>query len=147
MSFPPFAQIVRDVDLKFPAQFMSVQRFPYTNWQVIAMDHKLVLVGSPRNLARQPGSQWLYKSAGGNHLPELRSLIASIPANENKYFNVPDGQMGLDIIRLEDFYTKFPGMYTAGPSNHLLTPYHQIFEARGLLQLWIAKARFSSGLL
>ncbi|KZP09870.1 hypothetical protein FIBSPDRAFT_900198 [Athelia psychrophila] len=89
-------------------KFVTVSRFPYHNWQTVAADHKLVLVGSDRRLLSQPGVKWMYKVAGGNQLAHLATLLSRIAEPDNTFYNLPEGALSLQIMHLNVFYAKFP---------------------------------------
>lgn len=103
-------QLVLTILLCYTGKFLPTQRFPYTNWQTVAAESKLVLVGSDCTLLSQPGVKWTYKVAGGNQLGHFQSLMSRIPHDDNPTYNLPPGGLPLGIMRLEDFYTKFPSM-------------------------------------
>lgn len=97
--------------LKYIGKFVTVNRFPYHNWQTVAADNKLVLVGSDRRLLSQPGVKWQYKVTGGNAMGHLATLMSRIPEPDNTFYNLPEGALSLKIIHLDEFYVKFPSMF------------------------------------
>ncbi|KZP08318.1 hypothetical protein FIBSPDRAFT_901345 [Athelia psychrophila] len=106
--YDPPADKSRLRDWYYTCKFVTVTRFPYHNWQTVAADNKLVIVGSDRRLLSQPGVKWLYKATGGNGLTHMATLMARIPEPDNTFYNLPEGALSLKIIPLDDFYVKFP---------------------------------------
>lgn len=87
-------------------------RWEPKKWPAKALANDLVLVGWGSNMAHMPDSNWDDKKGGAIRLDEWKSLVARIPSswhNNPHAEPIPDGEFGLDVIKLESFLERFPG--------------------------------------
>ncbi|KAF7984931.1 hypothetical protein HWV62_9843 [Athelia sp. TMB] len=80
-------------------------------WPSRALANKLILVGWGPNIATIPNEHYQDKRAGSVRKEEWEALTSRIPQSwkDNKLRKpVPDDELDLDIIRLDDFFKQFP---------------------------------------
>lgn len=87
------------------------KRFPYVNWQKVALLHGLVLVGTDTTMPCQPGLRWKSKATGSCGKSHLKNLISRIPPSfrDNPNYDLPEGSMALRIMTLAEYYDLQPG--------------------------------------
>ncbi|KZP33631.1 hypothetical protein FIBSPDRAFT_943418 [Athelia psychrophila] len=80
-------------------------KWEFRKWPALADVYQLVLTGWGPDMPTLPGQGWVDKSAGTLTGAQWKTLIAHIPADyhHNPFHTLPEGQLPLDIIMLDNF--------------------------------------------
>lgn len=82
-------------------------------WPSVAGLLKLVLTGWGPDVTTLPTEDWADKTKGALTRAQWECLVARIPRtyHSNPYYQVPDNELPLEIVALNDFLVDYPGMY------------------------------------
>lgn len=88
-------------------------KWEFKLWPQTAKKYGLVLTGWGPNMCTDPTPQWVDKRTGCLTRDHWWHLVQRISQSwrENPHYNVPDGELDLEFVTLEEFLSEHPGTW------------------------------------
>lgn len=105
---------ITDLTISLPAHLDNNKgpKWDPRRWPSIAALYKLVLTGWGPDLPTLPTEDWVDKSQGALTRAQWMGLVSRIPEeyHNNPFHSVPDDELPLEIITLDEFLDAHNGM-------------------------------------